>query len=326
MGDLGTFVPILLSLAALNGLPLNRTLILAGIVYVSTALYFRLPMPVQPLKAMAAIAIAEGLSIPLLTSGGFWVGIILLLLYITRRIDWLANYFTRPVVKGIQLGVGLMLIKASTGLITMASYPQYSSGALVSGVFPSLTGFISALWILVLPQLPLTLGNAVFAASDVAHDYFGKKAKRVTPGNLALSLGLSNVAIGACGGLPVCHGSGGLTAHFRFGARTGGATLILGCLFVGLGIGFKDLGDTILRSIPPWLLGLMLIYVGACHAYLVRGLKEKRTLAVSMGIIGLITSNLAYSLALGLVVENTSYIIYRIKAWRKVKVGSKDLR
>ncbi len=313
LGDLGTFVPIFLSLVALNGLPPARTLFLVGIVYIGTALFFRLPVPVQPLKAMAAIAIAGGLGMPMIAAAGLWMGIVLFLLAVTGKIDWLARYFTRPVVKGIQLGVGLILLRTSLNLMTTTSYPANpgTTGGISS--FPEASLLLPALWILVLPQLPLTLGNAIFAVSDVARDYFGRRAVRASHRNLAISLGLSNLAIGSLGGLPVCHGSGGLTAHYRFGARTGGATMIMGTIYILLGVVFIFTGSLFLRHVPPWLLGLMLLYVGVCHALLIRGLKERLWIAIGMALVGFLTSNLAYALLFGLVMEHAAPSLFRFK-------------
>jgi MFS superfamily sulfate permease-like transporter len=321
LGDLGTFVPIFLSLAALNGLPPARTLVLVGLVYITSALYFRLPMPVQPLKAMAAIAIAGGLGMPLLVAGGIWMGLILLALAASGRIEWMEQYFTPPIVKGIQLGVGLMLIKASFSLMTLGSYPSGLPSQMSINSLPGIAGFLTALWVLVLPQLPLTLGNAVFAVSDVADHHFGKKAKRAAPKNLAVSLGVANLTIGALGAMPVCHGSGGLTAHYRFGARTAGSTIIMGGIYLFLGLVFVHLGGPVLRSIPPWVLGAMLLYVGICHSQLFLYLKEKHLLAFAMGLIALFTSNLAYSLFFGLIVENVPRLAY--KMWSRRTMGSK---
>ena len=310
LGDLGTFVPVYMSLVALNGLPPARSIFLVGLVYITAALYFRLPIPVQPLKAMAAIAIAGGLGMPMISAAGIWMGLILLLLVLTGKIDWLSRYFTRPIVKGIQLGVGLMLIKTSVGLFTLSSCPVVESARIAPLSLPELSIFLPALWVLVLPQLPLTLGNAVYAASDVARDYFVESARRASPRRLALSLGFSNILIGFLGGLPVCHGSGGFTAHYRFGARTAGATLITGGAFVLISVIFVGSGDLIFSSIPPWVLGSMLLYVALCHVWLIRRLREKPAVAVVMGLAGVMSGNLMYALILGLLMES---LLERVK-------------
>lgn len=299
VGDLGTFVPIYLGLVALCGLPPGRSLLLFGATYAGAALFFRLPMPVQPLKAMAAVAIAQRLGAPVLAAAGLWMGAILLFLALAGKVDALGRYFTRPIVKGIQLGVGLILIKNGVALL-FGPLPQYALGGGHAAGLPSWHDAWTALTLLVVPQLPLTLGNAVYGVSDVARDYFGPQARRATPRNLTLSLGLSNLLAGAAGGLPVCHGSGGLSAHYGFGARSGGATLLMGLACVGLALWLPHRAHQLFARLPPALLGAMLVYPGVCHVLLLRKLDERVPLAVLMGLIGAATGNLAYALAFGL--------------------------
>lgn len=304
LGDIGVLIPIFISLLALNGLPAGRPLFLIGILYIFSAIFFRLPIPVQPLKAMAAIVIAQSLPVSYLSAGGVWMGIILILLSVTGKIEWLSQYFTKPIVKGIQLGVGLMLIK--TGFLLFISPSNYGYIAVKQAADLSSIGywgFISALWVLVLPQLPLTLGNAVFAVSDTAREYFGEKSEKATPKNFAVSLGIANIIAGLSGGMPMCHGSGGLTAHYRFGARSAGATIIMGGISVIIAFLFPHTLLNILQSIPHWILGVMLLYVGICHAMLIKGLSQRRVEALVMGGIGLLTNNLFYSLLFGLFFE-----------------------
>lgn len=302
LGDLGTFVPLYLGLVALCGLPPSRSLFLFGATYAAAALFFRLPMPVQPLKAMAAVAIAQRLGAPTLAAAGLWMGAILLGLALAGKVDALGRLFTRPIVKGIQLGVGLILIKNGLKLL-LGPLPQYSIGGGHAAAFPSAHDAWMALTLLVLPQLPLTLGNAVYAVADVARDYFGADARRATPRNLALSLGLSNLLAGAAGGLPVCHGSGGMTAHHGFGARSGGATLLMGLACMGLALCLPGRAHHLFAQMPPALLGAMLVYPGVCHVLLLRKLDEKLPLAVLMGLIGAATGNLAYALGFGLAAQ-----------------------
>ena len=78
------------------------------------------------------------------------------------------------------------------------------------------------------PQIPLTFANSCLATADAAQTYFGERAASVRPGRLATTLGSANVLAGSIGGMPVCHGAGGLTAHYSFGARTAGAPLLMG--------------------------------------------------------------------------------------------------
>ena len=109
---------------------------------------------------------------PLINAGGILMGCILLALALTGSIEWLMRFFTRTIVKGIQLGVGLMLVKAGIVLLATTGHPESVVGSGLMLTFPEWSNFLPALLLLVLPQLPLTLGNAVFAVSDVGRDYF----------------------------------------------------------------------------------------------------------------------------------------------------------
>jgi len=103
---------------------------------------------------------------------------------------------------------------------------------------PTARELSTAFILLVIPQVPLTLGNAVVATSDAARLYFDRRASKVTYKALSISMGLANTAAGLLGGMPVCHGSGGLTAHYRFGARTGGSNLMIGTVCLALVVFF----------------------------------------------------------------------------------------
>ena len=85
-----------------------------------------------------------------------------------------------------------------------------------------------ALTSLVIAQLPLTFGNSVVATVDAEREYFGNAARRVTEDRMAWSIAGSNLVSGIFHGLPICHGAGGVTAHYKLGARTAGATLMVG--------------------------------------------------------------------------------------------------
>ena len=157
---------------------------------------------------------------------------------------------------------------------------------------------------LVLPQLPLTLGNSVAATCDAIAGYFGPDAERVRPRPVTLSIAMSNLAAGLLGGLPVCHGSGGVTAHHKFGARTAGSTVILGAAFILLALGLGSSGAAAaLAAIPGWLLAGLLAWTGLLHARIALDPEAVLPVALAMGALGLATSNLSYALALGLAAE-----------------------
>jgi SulP family sulfate permease len=97
---------------------------------------------------------------------------------------------------------------------------------------PSGPDFSLAFLLLVLPQIPMTLGNAVIAYADLSKQYFGEASGRVTYRSACISMALANLMSFLTGGMPLCHGAGGLAAHYRFGARTAGSNLIVGSIFI----------------------------------------------------------------------------------------------
>lgn len=301
-GDLGISVPVLLALSASGALDLSRALLLFGAYYICAGLYFRVPLPVQPLKAATALVIAKGLGAAALKACSLWIAGIFIILSCTGLSEKLNRVFTRTIVRGIQCGVGLFLFKAAYKLLFSA--PQAAAPMAADAVFPGLAAMWTALWVLVLPQLPLTLGNSVAATCEVSRGYFGEGAARVDPARVSLSIGLSNLVSAFFGGLPVCHGSGGVTAHHKFGARTAGATIIMGTIFILLSLALGSAGSAAaLGAIPAWLLAAMLVYTGLLHAKLVFDPLASIPVAAAMGLVGITTNNLSYALALGLAAE-----------------------
>ncbi|KAH7278771.1 hypothetical protein KP509_38G055500 [Ceratopteris richardii] len=107
VGDLGTFVPITVALTLVNGLDLGTTLIYTGICNVLTGLLFGVPMPVQPMKSIASVALTQGLSIPEIMAAGVATAATLFLLGVTRLMFLVHHLMPLPVVRGIQLSQGL---------------------------------------------------------------------------------------------------------------------------------------------------------------------------------------------------------------------------
>jgi MFS superfamily sulfate permease-like transporter len=110
LGDLGTFVPLLVGLSVTNGLDFVSALFFSGLFNIVTGLLFGIPLAVQPMKAIAAIAIDQGSSPPEILAAGICTGAVILLLGVTRLIDWFDRILPLPVVRGLQLGLGLILI------------------------------------------------------------------------------------------------------------------------------------------------------------------------------------------------------------------------
>ena len=109
LGDLGTFIPLVVSLIAVCGMDAGTVLVFAGLFNVATGLLFDKPVPVQPMKAIAAVAIAEGLAPGSIAAAGFATGALVLVLGLTGLVGVVDRWVPRSVVRGIQLGVGLKL-------------------------------------------------------------------------------------------------------------------------------------------------------------------------------------------------------------------------
>jgi MFS superfamily sulfate permease-like transporter len=114
---------------------------------------------------------------------------------------------------------------------------------------------------LALPQLPLTLGNAIIATAEENNRLFPDRA--INENKLSTSTGLLNVFGGAVGGIPMCHGAGGMAGHVTFGARTGGAIIILGVILLLLALFFSGSVETLFAVLPKAVLGVILFLTGA---------------------------------------------------------------
>jgi len=198
-------------------------------------------------------------------------------------------------VLGVGAVVGIVLV--GSGSAQLPPIPLRAQLPLLH--LPSLHDAWIALFAVVLPQLPLSLGNSVFATDDVLHHYYGSAARRVTPASICLSLGLVNVAAGLLGGMALCHGSGGATAHYRLGARTAGATLAAAGLYATLAAG-AAFGLSPL-FVPGAVLAGMLLYVGAEHCLLVTDLTKVDDIACALliALVAAATSDLAIGFLVG---------------------------
>ena len=352
VADLGVLVPIAVALIVSNGLSATAVLLPAGLLYVVAALTYGLPIPVQPLKAFGAIAIAKGLGADEIAAGALLMGVVFVLLGRLHLLDIAARAFPKALIRGVQLTVGLLFLKIAWGLVLdppksfsehalpaswavplaaigviaalgLRKYPvslvlvlagavtMIALGARDAEIGPSSITVPSLDWatigtaftVLVLPQLPLSFANSCLATADAARVYFGEKARAVRPGRLATSFGSANLLAGAIGGMPVCHGAGGLTAHVAFGARTGGAPLVMGISLLVLAIGFGAGLAALLTAFPLPILAALLATAGLLHIGLLRDLQQPWAwaLALTVGIVGF-QVHLALALGGGLVV------------------------
>jgi sulfate permease, SulP family len=169
---------------------------------------------------------------------------------------------------------------------------------------PSGADFTFAFFALVLPQIPMTLGNAVIAYSDLSTEYFGKDSKKVTYRSACISMAFANLLSFFVGGMPLCHGAGGLAAHYRFGARTAGSNLIIGLIFVVLAVCLGTHVLSVVKLLPMSILGILLLFAGSQLALTINDMKERKDLFVALVMLGItLASNLAVAFIVGFIIS-----------------------
>lgn len=80
MGDFGTLLPLAIGYFAVNGLNPAGLLVMMGLANIVTGIIYRLPMPIEPKKVLAATAIAQKWPPSLIYASGLGTGIIWLIL------------------------------------------------------------------------------------------------------------------------------------------------------------------------------------------------------------------------------------------------------
>jgi SulP family sulfate permease len=166
---------------------------------------------------------------------------------------------------------------------------------------PRLGELRRVLTLLVVPQFALTFGNSVVATENTARILYGTQARRVTVRGLCISIGLINLLSGMIQAPPLCHGSGGVTAHYRFGARNPRSSYVIGVVCIILAL-FGRAAVGLLQLIPAAVLGVLLVYVGIQHAAYLRDILRRPTLlaiAICVGGVSLLTTNLMWGFLTG---------------------------
>ncbi|WP_027721702.1 putative sulfate/molybdate transporter [Maridesulfovibrio zosterae] len=379
VGDLGALLPLAFALIMINGLSATGVFLTVGLFYLLGGMYYRVPIAVQPMKVISAYAIAQALGPAIITASGMIISVVLLFLGLSGVVNRAAAVIPLPVIRGVQVSTGILLVLKGVSLVlgnssfqvlrksvepflfiqsigpiplslllgvlfggvtlSLINSKRFPAGLIVvcSGAvlgfflggwqglleldlglhfpqifpfgFPTGTDFSFALLALVLPQVPMTIGNAVIANRNLSFEYFGNEGRRVTDRALCISMGMANAFASLVGGMPVCHGAGGLAAHYRFGARTNGANLIIGGMFVLLAVGLGADSIKILQLIPMGVLGVLLIFSGAQLILTYRDMLGLPKISIMIVMIGItLLTNLAWAFGAGIVL---SYLLRR---------------
>ena len=321
-GDLGTLIPFVVGYITLNKMDPLGILVAFGLFKIFVGLYFRTPVPIQPMKAIGGMAIAhpEAITHGMIWGAGIFTGLFWLLMGLTGAISWIEKITTKPVVRGIMLGLGLSFVVEGLGM--MREGPVVAVGGVIltllllnskrfpamlclltygivmafvqkPGLFQDLTNLsirfrfpeltfgrmswqdlLAGFVILGLPQAPLTLGNAIIGTVAENNEYFSDR--KVTAKTISIDHGVMNLISTFMGGIPMCHGAGGMAGHIRFGARTGGALVILGVIVLFTGLFLSDSVSLIFQVFPRSILGVVLFFAGVELALVVKDVKLQR--------------------------------------------------
>lgn len=332
IGDTITVLPLVVALALLTGISLPHVLVAFGVFQIVWGVRYGLPVSVEPMKALAALAIAGGLTYAEFALAGLVLGVVLLAIGLTGTLDRIERWIGEPVIRGVQLAVGLLLLDTGARLalddilfaalgtaialaVILIGYWNLSAIlVLVTGIAialatsglpaPRLPGTPPALDLVggmtwgavdgMVAQLAMTIGNAALATSLMFSDLF---EERVPADRLSTSMGVTNLLAIPAGGIPMCHGCDGVAGKYAFGARTGGANVILGVLYLGAALVATT---AVLGAFPLAMLGVLLALIALSLA---RSALRSEHLPLTVGIgVGAMLVNLGVAFLAGILV------------------------
>jgi len=384
LGDLGTILPLAIGMILINGLNPTGLIMGVGLFYLFSGFYFKVTCPVEPMKVIGAYAVATGITATQIQASCLWIFLFLIIIGGTGIITLAGRYIPKPVIRGVQLSTGVLLVSQGVrlmlgtskfqdlrqaaepylrlqelgwlpigliiglvlGFLTLlllenrrlpAALAVVGLGSLVGlalgthegmeqmriGVslpkllpfgLPSGTDFSFALLVLVLPQIPMTLGNAVIANADLSTQYFPQEGRRVTYRALCISMAMANLLSFFLGGMPMCHGAGGLASRYRFGARTAGSNLIIGAIFLVLALFLGSHSLAVIYLLPMAALGVLLIFAGVQLTLTLLDMQTRKDLFVPILVLGI---TLATNLAAGFL---TGIAVAYILKWKRLFV------
>ena len=351
-GDIGTDFPLIVGMILSAGLDSASVLVMFGIMQIFTGSLYKMPMPVQPLKAMATIVITQKISPNILYGGGLAIGISMFILNITKLIDWISQIVPKTVIRGIQLGLGIKLgmlalqdyvisdgiagyylaaiaFLVAIFLIGNRKYPPavfiIAIGMVYAFIFkidgqifvnavgiylpqihtPTWEDILTGFFILAIPQVPLSIGNSILATNQIANDWYPER--NISIRKISYTYSLINLINPFFGGVPTCHGSGGIVGHYTFGGRTGGSVIIYGSLYILLGLFFSQGFNTVVNIFPLPILGILLLFEGLGLMLLVRDVAHSKIKFMIALLVGLISGGIRYGFLIGIFVGTFLY-------------------
>lgn len=312
--DAAVLLPLMVLYSMLDGAFLPFLMASAGYAYIGAALFFQMPMPVQPLKSIAVGAVAVSATFAEVRLCAGMLGAVCVIASLIRVDRWMSRV---PVViiHQVQAALGALLVfqgmKLTSGLNAMflvsvaaclifflpnfrgipilgvlatggmafalLNNESFPSSSLIGGYRTGETPGIrwGTIFGLLLPQLALTSVNSVLATREACERLYGESSRNVSVRRLFASIGFGNLLMSAAGGMPFCHGSGGVTAHHRGGSTAAWSTALFGGLLLLVShiygsrpdAGLVHVGDAQVAvfAMPQTLGAILLVAIGFSH-------------------------------------------------------------
>jgi predicted benzoate:H+ symporter BenE len=346
MGDFGTLFPLAIGYIVVCGLNPAGFLVLMGLANIATGIIYKLPMPIEPMKVLAVVAIAQHWTPSMVYASGFAMGIVWVIFAMTGIMNVFARITPLSVVRGIQAALGVLLavqaykmlaagwvlgivavaivvllrdnryapaalVLMAMGIIIMLVKGQLQHIAAPAFSLPPLTGFTAKeIWQTMLEagfaQIPLTATNAVIATAALIKTYWPERS--VSEQKLSLNMGIMNLLLPFFGGMPLCSGAGGLASQYYFGARTGAANIIEGLIEISLGLFLAASIAGLFAAFPLAIIGAMMLLVG------IELTRFSRDVGINKDLIPLgatlavsLATNMAIGFLAGLAVHNAMH-------------------
>jgi MFS superfamily sulfate permease-like transporter len=334
LGDLGVLIPFAIGYMTVCGLNPAGFLVMMGLANIITGIVYRLPMPIEPMKVIAVAAIAQHWTPSMIYASAFAMGGIWIIFAITGIVGWLSRVTPHSVIRGIQATLGVLLVieavkMLSTGwllgvisaiialslrrnqhapaavvLMVLGIVIVFAKGQFVKISAPSLgippiTSFRPGeIWQTLLlagfAQIPLTVTNATIATSSLIRTYWPDR--QVSERRLSFNQGIMNLLIPFFGGMPMCHGAGGLAGQYYFGARTGGTNIIEGIIEISLGLFLGSSVAGLFTVFPMSIIGAMMLLVGV---EMTKFAKDARSYSQVIPMVATLAVSLATNMAYG---------------------------
>ncbi len=195
LGDLGIFIPIVIGLIAVNGMNPSQLLTTFGIFFIANGLVFGLPIPVEPMKAIAGISIANGYAPETIMLAGMIAGVVILIISLTGLLTRFQKLFPKAVVRGIQMGLGISL--AAKGLTMISGTPILGFDSIGLAALSSILILVSfkkrfpAALILVIIGVAIALTGSPEVTESIRINLWTPALTLPLTANFALSLNLA---------------------------------------------------------------------------------------------------------------------------------------